>query len=173
MAISITQGYTLSANDSTPGVRNFYILNAELESVAPTSGGPITGFETVGDAGVWQQFQCADGEGDFSTASTAGSGGVEYVTTANYRIGGLSQAKLTILTEILQSQRLSIIAEMRDGTYYFLSRNGMSATSATLNSGVGGGGAAAIGSVITFTSQDSEIPAQVTVATTLAAITDA
>ena len=173
MAIQITQGYTLSANDSAPGVKNFWILSEEPETVTPSTGGPITGFTTVGDDGVWQKFECADGEGDFSTASTAGSGGIEHVTTANYRIGGLSQAKLTSLTELLQSQRMAVVAEMRDGSWYYLSRNGMSVSSGTVASGTGGGGASSIGSTLTFTSQDAEPPTSVTVATTLAAITDA
>lgn len=172
MAINITQGYTLSANDSTPGVKNFWILNEEPETVIPSSGGPITGFTTVGDDGIWMKFECADGEGDFSTASTAGSGGIEHVTTANYRIGGLSQAKISSLNELMQSQRIAIVAEMRDGTFYYLSKNGMTAGSGTVTSGTGGGGASSIGGTVVFTSQDAEQPIEVTVATTLAAITD-
>ena len=173
MAIGITTGYSLSANDSAPGVLNYWILNEEPETITPETGGPITAFTTVGDDGTWLKFECADGEGDWTSTPSSGSGGIEYVLAANYRIGGLSQDKLTQLNALLQSSRVSLVAEMRDRSFYLLSRNGATANAGAIASGTAGGGASAIGSTMTFVAQDSEPPAQITVATTLAAITDA
>ena len=173
MAIAITTGYNLSANDSTPGVKNLWILSEEPETITPATGGPITAYTTVGDDGTWLKFECAQGEGDWSVATTAGSGGKEHVTTVNYRIGGLDQTKLSLLETVLDSQRITIVAEHADGKYFHLSRNGFSANAGTVTSGTTGGGAASIGATVAFTASDSIKATQVTVATTLAAITDA
>ena len=169
MAINITAGYSLSANDSTPGVINYWILDEPLATKTPATNGPITAFTTASSA-TWQKFECADGEGDWTKPATAGSGGKEYVLTANYRIGGLSEAKLALVDTLLESSRFALVAEQRDGKYYLLSTRA-NANSGTPASGVGGGGAAAVGTGIVFSSQDSERPIEVTVATTLDAIT--
>lgn len=171
MAIAITGGSPLSENDSSPGVKNYWIQTDEIASITPATGGPITAFTTDGGTGTWLKFECALSEGDFTSTPSAGSGGIEYVLSANYRIGGLSQSKIDLLDDILKSQRLPIVAEMRDGSFYYLSRNGAAANAGPITSGAGGGGAAAIGSTITFIAQDVEGPAEVTVATDLAAIT--
>lgn len=171
MAIQITEGYSLSDNDSSPGVKNYWINTAEVASTTPATGGPITAFTTVGGSGTWQKFECALSEGDYTSTPGAGSGGLEYVLAANYRIGGLSQAKIAMLDSLLRSQRVPVIAEHRDGKFFYLSRNGASANAGPITSGVGGGGAGAIGSTVTFIAQDIEAPAQVTVATDLATIT--
>ena len=167
MAIDITSGYTLTSNDSTPGVINYHILSAELTAKTPVSGGPITAFSSTG---TWQKFECADGEGDWTKPATAGSGGKEYLLTANYRVGGLSEAKLELVDDLIGSSRFAIVAEHRDGKYYLLSTRA-NATSANPASGVGGGGAAAVGTGVVFTAQDSERPIEVTVTTTLDTIT--
>ena len=72
---------------------------------------------------------------------------------------------------MLDSSRLHVVAEMRDGRYFLLTRNGATATSGAITSGVGGGGATAVGSTITFAAQDSIKPTQVIVSTTLDALT--
>ena len=169
MAISITSGYSLSANDSTPGVINYWILDEPLATKTPNVGGPITAFTTT-VAADWQKFECADGEGDWTKPATAGSGGKEYLLSGNYRIGGLSEAKLDMVDDLLSSSRFALVAEHRDGKYYLLSTRA-NANTATPGSGVAGGGAAAVGSTIVFSAQDSERPIEVTVATTLDAIT--
>lgn len=173
MAISITTGYTLSANESTPGIKNFWVNTDRIATITPNTGGPITAFTTVSGSGTWVSLECDNGEGDYTSTATAASGGLEYVLAGNYRIGGLSQDKLDQVEDLLQSSRVSIIAERRDGVFEFLTKNGASFTGATITSGVGGGGAATIGSAITFAAQDREKPAVVTVVTTLAGITDA
>ena len=169
MSIQIMNGFNLSPNDSAPGVLNYWIGN---ERMAPsTDTGAITAFLSETSSGAWLRYECAYGEGDWTSAPSAGSGGLEYVLTANYKIGGLDQTRLDLLNSILSSQRVSIVAEMSDGKFFYLSRNGAVANAAPIASGNAGGGAAAIGSTITFTAADFHAPRQVTVATTLDAIT--
>lgn len=170
--ISITSGSDLSLNESTPGVLNFHICSERATASSDT--GAITAFTVPnGTTPAWHVFECADGEGDWTSTPSTGSGGIEYVLGANYRIGGLSQAKLDTLASLLASQRISIVAELRDGTFYLISSNGATATSAPITSGVGGGGATAIGSTVAFTAQDARPPRSVTVATNLVGITTA
>ena len=171
MAISITNGFDLALNDSAPGVLNFWILDDEIDSVVEASGS-ITSITSRGGSGTWFRFQCADSEGEWQSPATAGSGGIEYVLNATYRIGGTAASSIAALEDLLQSSRFGLVAEMRNGQFILLSRVGASATGATFGSGVGGGGALAIGSTITFVAQDSRPPTPVTVATTLDAITD-
>lgn len=164
MAISITSGFNLAANDSAPGVLNFWILSDEINVITETAGGPITALTSKSGSGTWFEFQCADSEGEWSAPATAGSGGIEYVLNATYRIGGTAQTSIAALEDVLQSSRFGLIAEMRNGSYILLSRVGASATGAEFGSGIGGGGALAIGSTITFASQDSKPPTNVTIA---------
>ena len=173
MAIQITSGFSLALNDSAPGVLNYWILDDEIASVTTGSNQEITGYTSLSGSGQWFRFQCADSEGEWSSPATAGSGGIEYVLNATYRIGGTAQSSINALENLLQSSRFGIVAEMRNGQFINLTRVGASATGASFGSGVGGGGALAIGSTITFVAQDSEPPTTVTVATTLDAITDA
>ena len=177
--IAITTGYSLSANDSAPGVKNFYIASTAVEAFTPATGGPITAFTTPGDAGEWLAFENAQGEGDWSVATTAGSGGKEHTTTVNYRIGGLDQAKLTQMKQITDSQKVYIIAEHSDGKFFNLTRNGFTPSAGTIASGTTGGGAAGVGGTVSFTATDIIEPSQITVTITttakaaLDAITDA
>ena len=173
MAISLTEGYNIGLNVSSPGVKNFWMLSEEPTSIVPATGGPITAFETDGDDGVWYKFQCAQGEGDWATTTTAGSGGIEHTTTVNYRIGGLDEARMATVEKVMQSNRITIVAEHTDGKFFLLSRNGFGASGGGFASGTSGGGAAAIGATLTFTTSDGRKPSEVTVATTLDAITDA
>lgn len=171
MAINITTGYTLSSNDSTPGIKNFWVNTARIESHTPSTGGPITAFTTVGGSGTWESLECDNGEGDYTSVIDAASGGNQSTLSGNYRIGGLNQAKLDLVADLVESSRVSIVAERRDGSFELLTRNGASFNGATISSGVGGAGASAVGSTITFTAQDREAPAVVTVATDLDGIT--
>ena len=173
MAIDLTAGYSLSSNDSAPGVKNYWILNEEPETITPSTGGPITAFTTVGDDGVWYKYECAYGEGDWTSTASSQGGGLEYVLNANYRIGGLSQAKIQSAHSLLKSSRLTLVAEHTDGKYYLLTRNGAAVSTGAGASGTAGGGAGAVGNALTFVAADSEPVAEITVATTLAAITDA
>ena len=170
MAINFTAGYSLGGNSAAPGVKNYWISTKEIASVTEGATG-ITAITTVGGDGVWNKLENALSEGDYSKPATAGSGGLEYVLTANYRIGGLDETKLAFIDTLLQSSRFPLIAEHKDGTFVLLSREATT-NSATSTSGVGGGGATAIGTAITFAAEDSERLKAVVSATTLDAITD-
>ena len=171
MAINITTGYALTGNDTSPGIAKYWINTKALASVTPATGGPITAFTTVDADGTWQEFDNFDAAGNWSKPATAGGGGLEYSLTANYRIGGMSDAKLALVDNLLTSSPFAIVGETRDGKYFLLSKNA-SATTATPTSGAGGGGGTAVGTDIVFTSQDAERAIEVTVTTTLDAITD-
>lgn len=173
MAIQFTAGQPLTANTSTPGVKNFWVNTARILTHLPITGGPVTAFTTVGGTGTWVSLECADAEGDWSSPATAGSGGLEYLLAGNYRVGGLTQEKLTQIDLLLQSSRVSVIAEGRDGVFTLLTRNGATFATAGTASGVGAAGAVAIGTPMTFTASDREAVAIVIVATDLATITDA
>ena len=174
MAISITTGYTIPANETAPGVLNMWILNEEVAQVTPATGGPITAFNTaVGTTPAWYKFQCDNSEGQVDFNSTSGSGGREFTSSITYRTGGLNQTTLTNLDNLTKSARMGIVIEGRDGKFTYYSYNGFTTSSTTGTTGVGGGGATATGITYTFTAQDGRPPAEVTVATTLDAITDA
>lgn len=169
--IGFTSGYTLTANDSTPGIKNFWVNTARIATFV--GEGPVTGFTTVGGTGTWVALENADTEGDYTSTASAASGGLEWVLAGNFRIGGISQDKLDLVRDLISSSRVPLIAERTDGNYELLTRNGSSFGSAAITSGTGGGGAAGIGSALTFSAQDSNSVAVVTVATDLNAITDA
>ena len=174
MAISITSGYTIPANETAPGVLNLWICDEEVTGVTPATGGPITAFETAnGTTPVWHKFQCDNSEGQVDFNSTSGSGGREFTSSITYRTGGLNQTTLTTLDLLTQSARMPIVVEGRDGKYTYYSRNGYTTSATTGTTGVGGGGATATGISYTFTAQDGLPPAEVTVTTDLAAITSA
>ena len=171
MSINITTGYSLTGNDTSPGIVKFWICNKTLASETPATGGPITAFTTTDADGVWQEFENFDAAGDWSKPATAGSGGLERILTANFRVGGMSDAKLALVEELLTSSPFPLIGQTGNGKYFLLSKTA-SATTATPASGVGGGGGTAVGTDIVFTATDADRPVEVTVATTLAAITD-
>ena len=165
MAISITAGFNLAANDSAPGVLNFWILSDEVNVVTQADdASPITAMTSLSGSGTWYKYACADTEGEWSSPVTAGSGGIEYVLSATYRIGGTAQASIAALEDLLQSSRFGLIAEMRNGSFLLLTRNGASSTGAEFGSGLGGGGALAIGSTVTMVAQDSKPPTHITIA---------
>ena len=165
--ISLTDGFDLTANESAPGVLNFWIGNVRM--VPNSTSGAITAFTGTGSP-EWFKFECGHGEGDYVTTPGQGSGGLEYVTTGNYRIGGLSQGKLDTIDSLMKSQRLSIVAEHTDGTFYLISGNGASFNGGTIGSGTGAAGGAAVGAPLTFVSQGLA-NRSVTVATDLDSIT--
>ena len=172
MAINITSGYTLTGNDISPGIAKYWINSERLATKTPATGGPITAFTTADGNGAWQAFENFDAAGTWSKPATAGGGGLEYTLTANYRIGGMSDAKLSQVDNLLTSSPFALVGETREGKYFLLSENA-SATSATPTSGAGGAGGTAVGTDIVFTAQDAERAIEITVSTDLATITDA
>lgn len=175
MAIDITNGYSIPRNESAPGVLNFWILDQEVMSVTVDgTSNQITAFVTAsGTTPVWHAFQCDNSEGNWSQPFSAGSGGREFISSATYRTGGISQSQFSTLDELSASARMPIVAEGRDGNYIYISRNGFSATAGTMDSGTGGGGALSAGVTYTFAAQDGIAATQVTVVTDLDAITAA
>ena len=171
MAINITGGQALTGNDTSPGIVKYWINTKTLASTTPATGGPITAFTTTDADGLWQAFENYNAAGNWSKPASAGGGGLEYILTANYRVGGLSDAKLATVETLLTSSPFAIIGETGNGKYYLLSQNA-SATTATPTSGAGGGGGAAAGTDIVFTATDAVRVIEVTVTTTLDAITD-
>ena len=146
MALNITSGYSLSPNDSSPGVLNFWFSTSHI--VPETIQGFATNFHSLIGVGNFHKFECANGEGDFVVRSSIGEGGKRYETSLSYRIGGLSEDKLRVLDSLLDGREFSVLAEMRDQSVYYLSRGSFTHTGGNISSG--SSGAASIGSTITF-----------------------
>ena len=171
MAINITGGFTLSANDTAPGLKSIWLADTVVTETTPTiaTGGEITAF-TGPAAADWFEFECANGEGDYTHVPTPGSGGNSWNTTVNYKIGGLSAAKLTSFSSIVESQRIPVIAEMTNGDRYFLSAIGVTPSGgAGVTSGVRGAEGAAVGMTVVLTGQDAHAMRSVAAAVTLGA----
>ena len=156
MGYNITAGYPLSNNDSAVGISSIWINETGIVSNTKSATNEITAF-VADDAtnNEWFEFECAFGEGQLVRAGSSGSGGKEYVSTLTYKIGGLSQAKIDAINEIVESSRLAICIEQSDGKLVYVSSRGMTASTTNFDTGVAGAGGTAIGDTITFTSQDS------------------
>lgn len=125
--------YTLGANNSSPGVRNFYFTS---ESVTPmTDNGVITSFnESVSD---FLKFENANTSGSWAVNVDFGPGGQRFNINVSGAIYGLSQGRIEYLKDLINSYRFSLLAEMNDRSVYFFSGTTFTTSNANITSNNG------------------------------------
>lgn len=147
--MTITQGYELDNDGSTPGIRSIWI--SSVFATAPTSSGVIIdGF--LGDtAGEWFELECGP-DANWSLNYTQGAGGPLADTTLSYTLSTTTDNHRRLLSELVDSSRFQVIAEGMNGSYIFLSANGFELTRASLTTTNGD---------LTFRAIDSVLPRMV------------
>ena len=137
MACALTQGHTPKVCKTSAGVKSFLITEfANVTSITKTAGVITTITAAVGTD--WFRYKQKSEVASFKQtgASDVKTGTVAYDLEANLELLGLDQATQTELDLLIRNTVL-IIAEMTDGTYWFLGENyGMDLVSDGLESGV-------------------------------------
>lgn len=157
MGSSLSKGNLLGGKYS-PGLLDIWILgslegggtNGEISSVTVDgTSGEIT---EIAGTGTFRKFQCAPTSGQFVEGGTAAEGGREVNQTATYRFVGNSKAQRDIIEELAEQSRLKVVAQYRGSKDYWLfgEDNGLTMITDDFDSGVGGGGAGAIGTTVVF-----------------------
>lgn len=137
MACALTQGHTPKVCKTSAGVKSFLISEfANITSITKTAG-VITTLTTVVGADFFRYKQKSEVASFKQTgASDVKTGTVAYDLEANLELLGLDQATQTEL-DLLIKNTVVLIAEMTDGSYWFLGENyGMDLVSDGLESGV-------------------------------------
>ena len=108
----IKQGYKLSSNGTTPGVRNIWI-SCPTTPLNINNDGLITSFNN----NLFDWFRFEANTSSFTSNWSYQAGGGAYNTTLEYTIYGLSEEKLQVL-DALTDSRVSVIAVGIDNAYY-------------------------------------------------------
>ena len=137
MACALTQGHTPKVCKTSAGVKSFLITEfANVTSITKTAGVITTITAAVGTD--WFRYKQKSEVASFKQtgASDVKTGTVAYDLEANLELLGLDQATQTEL-DLLIRNTVILIAEMTDGTFWFLGENyGMDLVSDGLESGV-------------------------------------
>ena len=137
MACALTQGHTPKVCKTSAGVKSFLITEfANVTSLTKTAGVITTITAAVGTD--WFRYKQKSEVASWKQmgASDVKTGTVAYDLEANMELLGLDQATQTELDLLIRNTVL-IIAEMTDGTFWFLGENyGMDLVSDGLESGV-------------------------------------
>ena len=137
MACALTQGHTPKVCKTSAGVKSFLITEfANVTSITKTAGVITTITAAVGTD--WFRYKQKSEVASFKQtgASDVKTGTVAYDLEANMELLGLDQTTQTELDLLIRNTVL-IIAEMTDGTFWFLGENyGMDLVSDGLESGV-------------------------------------
>ena len=137
MACALTQGHTPKVCKTSAGVKSFLITEfANVTSLTKTAGVITTITAAVGTDWFRYKQKSEVASWKQTGASDVKTGTVAYDLEANMELLGLDQATQTELDLLIRNTVL-IIAEMTDGTYWFLGENyGMDLVSDGLESGV-------------------------------------
>jgi hypothetical protein len=137
MACALTQGHTPKVCKTSAGVKSFLITEfANVTSLTRTAGVITTITAAVGTD--WFRYKQKSEVASWKQmgASDVKTGTVAYDLEANMELLGLDQTTQTELDLLIRNTVL-IIAEMTDGTFWFLGENyGMDLVSDGLESGV-------------------------------------
>jgi hypothetical protein len=137
MACALTQGHTPKVCKTSAGVKSFLITEfANVTALTKTAGVITTITAAVGTD--WFRYKQKSEVASWKQmgASDVKTGTVAYDLEANMELLGLDQATQTELDLLIRNTVL-IIAEMTDGTFWFLGENyGMDLVSDGLESGV-------------------------------------
>ena len=137
MACALTQGHTPKVCKTSAGVKSFLITEfANVTSLTKTAGVITTITAAVGTD--WFRYKQKSEVASWKQmgASDVKTGTVAYDLEANMELLGLDQATQTELDLLIRNTVL-IIAEMTDGTFWYLGENyGMDLVSDGLESGV-------------------------------------
>lgn len=145
----ITQGYTLTANGSVPGLRSIWVANVAAKPFQE-EGVISSGF--IGPtAGTWFELE-ATNEAEWTSTIEEVDAGTMVNTTLNYNIHTLSQDDRDLLSLLVKNKDLSVVTQHNDGSMYFLSHSGLTFTSGSITTTDG---------VLTFSAQDERLPREV------------
>ena len=142
----------------SPGLYDVWILgelstdtavSGEISSVTKDSDGNIT---AINGTGTWYKFQCTATSGQFVEAGTKDAQGREVNQQLTYRFVGMTQAQRNTIEDLALQSRLKIVGSLRGSKNAFLfgEENGMDLLTDNFDTGVGGGGAGAIGTNVVF-----------------------
>jgi hypothetical protein len=137
MACALTQGHTPKVCKTSAGVKSFLITEfANVTALVKTAGVITTITAAVGTDWFRYKQKSEVASWKQTGASDVKTGTVAYDLEANMELLGLDQATQTELDLLIRNTVL-IIAEMTDGTFWFLGENyGMDLVSDGLESGV-------------------------------------
>jgi hypothetical protein len=137
MPCSLTQGHTPKVCKTSAGVKSFLITEfANVTALTKTAGVITTITAAVGTDWFRYKQKSEVASWKQTGASDVKTGTVAYDLEANMELLGLDQATQTELDLLIRNTVL-IIAEMTDGTFWFLGENyGMDLVSDGLESGV-------------------------------------
>ena len=112
----IKSGYSLSSNSSSAGVRELII--AGVPAIASLEAGEVGLFNIGPDD--WHIFECL-GDCSLDIDISRGKGGLIYTSSIRYAIRGLSQAKISVLRELLDSSGFGVVVRLNNGLGVFIS----------------------------------------------------
>lgn len=138
MACAIVSGYALDCKDTVGGIKKIYITElANITNVAETASGLVSAITRSGSSKYFTYALEARGGNDFAqniqADAAAGTVAYEQTITANFvKLQWETQIKL----ELLIKNRLSVIVETKDGSYFLFGKvDGMEVTGGSANSG--------------------------------------
>ena len=138
MACAIVSGYSLDCKDTVGGIKKIYITElAHITTVAENASGYVTSITKAANTKYFAYQLEPRGQNNFTQAiqadATVGTVAYEQSIVANFvKLQYETQIKL----ENLIKNRLSIIVETKDGSYWLFGKlNGMEVTGGSANSG--------------------------------------
>ena len=138
MACAIVSGYALDCRDTVGGIKNIYITElANVTAVTENASGYVTGItKTVGKK-FYQYALIPRGQNNFTQNIQAdpavGTVAYEQSVVANFV---KLQYETQIVLDKLIKNRLMVIVETKDGSYWLFGKlNGMEVSAGTANSG--------------------------------------
>ena len=120
MSCNLTAGIPLGCRDNVGGVKTFWITDfTNIDSITSNTGDTIT---QISGTGTYYEFQLIRTTSQLTETVNASleNGTVFYQGELVAFFSKLDQAKRNILKTLAQSQRLSIVVEDNNGSYFYL-----------------------------------------------------
>ncbi len=138
MACAIVSGYALDCKDTVGGIKSIYITElANVTAVAENASGYVTSITKAAGKKFYEYSLLARGQNNFTQNIQAdpavGTVAYEQSVVANFV---KLQYETQIVLDNLIKNRLSVIVETKDGSYWLFGKvNGLEVSAGTANSG--------------------------------------
>jgi len=120
MSCNLTEGILLGCRDNVGGLKKVYMTDwCNIDTIVSNSGDTITSISGTGEFYCFELIRTSSSHSETINASLE-NGTIFYAGETVLYFAKLDQQKRNVVKTLGQSQRLAVVAEDNNGTFFFL-----------------------------------------------------